>query len=58
MYRRVSRATGDGARSAGDTGRRPWWDSEISYAWESACMTREDFEVVNVVQPHHAPVEA
>jgi len=33
------------------------WDSETSRAWESARMTREDFEVVNVVQPHHAPIE-
>jgi hypothetical protein len=34
------------------------WDSETSRAWESARMTREDFEVVNVVQPHRAPIEA
>lgn len=32
------------------------WDSETSRAWESARMTREDFEVINVVQPHHEPV--
>jgi hypothetical protein len=34
------------------------WDSETSRAWESARMTRADLEGVNVVQPHHAPVEA
>jgi len=34
------------------------WDSETSRAWESARMTREDFEVVNVVQPYHAATEA
>jgi hypothetical protein len=34
------------------------WDSETSRVWESARMTREDFELVNVVQPHRAPVEA
>lgn len=34
------------------------WDSETSREWESARMTRQDYEVVNVVQPHSEPVEA
>lgn len=34
------------------------WDSETSRAWESARMTREDFEVVNVVQPDREPAQA
>ncbi len=34
------------------------WDSETSRAWESARMTREDFEVVDVVQPQPERAEA
>jgi hypothetical protein len=33
------------------------WDGETSRAWESARMTREDYEVVNVVQPANDPLE-
>lgn len=34
------------------------WDSETSRLWESARMTREDFEVVGVVEPQRTALPA
>jgi hypothetical protein len=45
------------SKSAADAYFDMDWDSETSRAWEAARMTREDFEVVNIMQPEHDPAE-
>lgn len=42
------------SRAAADRFFNLDWDSETSRAWESARMTREDFEVPKVVEGAHA----